>query len=204
MDALKLIPQLFFDAIARIIPGSAAILLFFFTVDSSWANWQRFMSGVLGAPCDKGYSSGFVVACLVLWAYLIGHLISPAVKVVEGIVDDFPPSIYQHPQGCDKKTQQKYKDNSSYNYDWLRLNKADVGALCAKVRAEFTMYNALVVVFFGFAPVIAWSKPLHWHIFIIGLAGLALLMAWRGRETHGTFLKMIDHFCEAAKGGPPH
>lgn len=183
MDALKIVPQLFFDLIARVIPGSSAILLYFVLFDPTWSFWRKLMDGMLPYHATSGDSSaGFVVLALLLVAYVLGHLISPLVKAAQRIGENFPPALAK---------------SNSQKYDWLRLHAPDAGALCAKLRAEFTMYNGLAVVFALFGAASLLVSPANW-VAVVGLFVLALLMGYRGRETKGTFTDCIENFHTAA------
>jgi hypothetical protein len=188
MDALKLVPQLFFDAIGRVIPGLVAIILYFSLFDPSWSLWRAFLDGCLGGRPGAESPVGFVILSLLVFAYVLGHLLSPFTKVVQRIGERLPA---------------KLTSLSSEKYEWLRMHKPDAGSHCAKLRAEFTMYNALASVFTLYVTVLLLvQRPLP-VLYILLLIGLALLMGYRGRETRDTFRKSIDHFFDAAKSPPP-
>jgi hypothetical protein len=86
-------------------------------------------------------------------------------------------------------------DPAGEGYDWLRLNKPDVGALCARIRAEFTMHNALSVAFLA-VTVMAYIAGEYWWAVASGSA--APLMAFRGATTEKTFQKTTRKFCKEA------
>ena len=188
MDALKLVPQLFFDAIGRVIPGSVAIILYFSLFDPTWSVWKAFIDGALGGRHLAESPVAFVMLSLLVLSYVMGHLLSPLTKAVQRIGESFPTHL---------------TSSSSKNYEWLRMHKPDAGAHCAKLRAEFTMYNALAAVFALYVAILlAVSRPLP-VTYVLLLFCLALLMGYRGRETRDTFRKSIDQFFSAAKSPPP-
>jgi hypothetical protein len=85
-------------------------------------------------------------------------LISPFTKLTQRLGEALPEKWWQSlfekeldwKALMDKKEEaRKFKKKASDNYDRLRLDHPEVGALCAKIRAEFEMYNGFCVVFLG-------------------------------------------------------
>jgi hypothetical protein len=189
MDALKVVPQIFFDAIGRVVPGSVAIVMYFLFFDPKWNQWKACVDGALaGRSVDQESPVGFVVLSLLMSAYVAGHLLSPLTKAVQRIGERIPAPLKKH---------------DSAAYAWLRMHKPDAGAHCAKLRAEFTMYNSLAAVSVVFAAALsALKQPVPW-IDVAVLILAAVLMAYRGRETAGTFGEAIDQFRAASKDPPP-
>ena len=187
MDALKLVPQLFFDAIGRVVPGSVAIFLYFSLFDPKWTVWKTFIDGALAGRAGTEPPVGFVILSLLVLAYVLGHLLSPLTKMIQRIGETVPT---------------KLRSSSSENYEWLRMHKPDAGAHCAKLRAEFTMYNSLAAVFACYVVALrAAQRPSPIPALVLSV--LALLMIYRGRETRDTFRKSIEHFYAASKAPPP-
>lgn len=118
-------------------------------------------------------------------AYICGQLVSPFAKQLETIAD----------------TLSKRK-NIGHLYDWLRLCRADAGALCAKIRAEYVMFNSLAITFAGFAVALALrhdsALPIGW---LYALPTASLITGYRGFDTKTTFVKSVEQFHAAAKQG---
>lgn len=81
MDTLNLIPQLFFDLIARVVPGSVALIMVAVVADSRLAklvtDFKNATGIIQGAEIFLGL--GFLLV-----AYLIGHILSPLSAWIEG------------------------------------------------------------------------------------------------------------------------
>jgi len=179
MDALKTVPQLFFDAIARVVPGLTAVLLYFGFFDRNWSHWRWFAEGTLARKDD--YPQGFVILSLLVGAYTCGQFVSPLAKQLEKITDDLSK-----------------RRNAGDLYNWIRLHQADVGALCAKIRAEYVMFNSLAIIFVSFAAALLLRPELvslGW-LFVLPTAGL--IMGYRGFDTKTTFVRSVEQFHAAA------
>ena len=84
----------------------------------------------------------------------------------------------------------------SIKYGWFRVQSPEVGGIAAKLRAEFTLYNALAGIFFLFG---IWSAAWHFQFVTAGLFLLvAIFMASRGRETEETMRDCVERFYAAA------
>ncbi len=198
MDALKILPQAFFDLIARVVPGLVALLLLAWFEPSTWD----------AITTTFGRLTGKTGTELSLWlllgaAYVVGHLLSPVTKSVQWITERYPRVEGEG----DKKKRfwlrvntkselKKFKPDSS-KYDWLRVHWPDAGGLSAKLRAEFTLYNTLSAIFFLFA---VWvGARYRWAGSVAVLLLFSIMMAARGRETEDTMRKCVDNFEKAAK-----
>ena len=161
MDALKLIPQLFFDLISRVLPGSVAIILLAISTDSKLGKLTTdFWDGATAIQESALLLSfGFVIA-----AYLVGQIISPLSALVENnVVKRLFPAYYHVLQvgltgkgtyssnmrkallkELDAETEDdvgqitvsQYQKAVFVWYDWLRVNAQEAGANAAKIRAE--------------------------------------------------------------------
>ena len=81
-------------------------------------------------------------------------------------------------------------------YDWLRKNASEAGALSAKIRAEFTMHNALSVAFLAITVMACFAEEYWWAV----ASGLATpLMAYRGATTEKTFQSTTRKLYKAAE-----
>jgi len=217
MDALKIVPQAFFDAIARVVPGFVALFLLAWFEPHAWAALTDIQVRMLGGKAPD-WSFLFLLGA----AYTVGHLMTPGTKLVQRITERYPKvkpkakeNIKLNPgdtQVADakvawwrswtslntKKEAKGLKPNSEH-YDWLRVNSLDAAGLAAKLRAEFTMYNSLAFTFVSFA---AWLCLAH-RAPVLGLflVLLGIFMASRGRETQETMRDCVERFYVAA-GGP--
>jgi hypothetical protein len=182
VDALKLIPQLFFDLIARVVPGIVALFVFGFLI----SDCSR--SCVVGLNLDfeaiKTIGSALVFFGLTGAAYVVGHLLAPIGKWLR------------------TATQRKVIQEPWRKYDWLRVHRPDAGALAAKIRAEYSMYFSLAAAFFlgavfcALLPAFSYASKSWLSVgFLIVLGALSL---YRGHETVGTFSGSVNHLYEAA------
>jgi hypothetical protein len=183
MEGLKIIPQVFFDLIARVIPGAAGIIAYLLLFNKTW---EQLVLRFLGQSTTQQFSVVLSIFIFLGAAYFVGQLLSPAAKYVQrlGEMKIFRPA--------------KKEEGS---YDYLRFHHPDAGALCAKIRAEFTMHNSLAVVFaFSTAyypfSVLTWN----WYAFIT-LIILTISQAIRGKKTRDTFHETVTKFDNVAKLG---
>jgi hypothetical protein len=177
----KLIPQVFFDLLARSVPGSVAL--------GSWIvllgedPWSRLLNALLGGHLDSDNALGAATLVFFFLSFVVGHVVAPFAKGV---------------QRFNERTGLVKKDTGAgREYDWLRAHHPDAGALCAKIRAEFTMYNALSVVFLAIA-----MMAIDAGVIPIANAGLLAvpLMIYRGAETQATFQSTVRKFRAAYDG----
>lgn len=187
MDALKLIPQVFFDLIARVVPGVVVLILLCLTIPGfAWANILRLIAG--GELNDKNVF-GFVVISALAGGYILGQLIAPLGKGLETVVSRkvrIPLCIW-------------------HKYDYLRMYCPDSGALSAKIRAEYTMQFSLAAAFFvGIAAeVVRTLIGLPLSLLFLG-ACLVLFISslYRGYDSRRTFVHSVENLWVAASGRP--
>jgi hypothetical protein len=162
MDALKEIPQIFFDLIARVIPG----LLALFVLDCDGVlQWSRVVSSVSGSRSQESNSFGLSLLIAIAAAYLIGHMLSLISKQLESLAD-YSGFTYRAVKNIEKDLHRppvswaevsleaeevRKKDWTSNDeiwqkYDWLRVNKPSAGSLAVRMRAEYTMYFSVCAV----------------------------------------------------------
>ena len=216
MDALKIVPQAFFDAIARVLPGLVALFLLARYEVEAW----RSVSDAFGRMMGNKASDWSLLFILVA-AYALGHLMTPGTKLIQRISEQYPkiqakrdPSTndrcwsklanavraeWNSWTSCNSKKETKSLKPDSKKYDWLRVKSLDAAGLAAKLRAEFTMYNSLAFVFLAFGTWLGFTRRIHEHAFLFALLGF--LMAARGRETQQTMRACVENFYIAA-GGP--
>jgi hypothetical protein len=80
LDQLKLIPQVFFDPIARVVPGAVGIVAAVLLSKKTLESWFRDALG------DKLFDSPVgVLAIFLMVAYVVGQVISPLAKGVQRV-----------------------------------------------------------------------------------------------------------------------
>jgi hypothetical protein len=180
MEILKIIPQAFFDLIARVIPGAVAIVAYLWLFDKTW---EASVTYIMGQAIGKA-GAGVSIFVFLGSAFVMGELLSPAAKLVQrfGELKLFKP-----------------KEKEKGSYDYLRLKHPYAGSICAKIRAEFTMHNGLAVVFALSAAWYPFSMVRgRWYVFCI-LIFIAVIEAIRGRTTRDTFNETVRKFDKAAR-----
>jgi hypothetical protein len=104
-------------------------------------------------------------------------------------------------------------------YDWLRLEKPEVGGLVARIRAEYTMYGGFAValtltLLLRFVVVVndwivfpdgMWRYPLTRQgttgfLTAVAVAIATVMMLQRHRDTYRTFGRSVENFYLAAEG----
>jgi hypothetical protein len=190
--ALEVIPLFFFDLIARVIPG--LFLLFGLSLISG-----RLASLIKESIPDKVLDSAAGLLSLALLAgYVVGHLISPLVKLLEK----------WHAKRC------KQDGVKSARYDQLRLLCPGVTGILMRIRAEYIMYGGFCVAFviellvlvglrighgFEGGEAGGWADHLRLLSEALAVSTGAVLMFFRNQETIGTFQRAVENFYDAAK-----
>jgi hypothetical protein len=187
LDGLKVIPQLFFDLIARVVPGITALAVLCITVPA--LDWASLLSRIAGGKFDQGNAVAFVVLGTLVGGYVIGQVIAPFGKGIESLASrrsTIPDEIWN-------------------DYDYLRLYHAEAGAIVAKIRAEYIMQFSMAAVFLlGFVTTIAASvmtdpPSLGWAVVFILLFCSSL---YRAADSRRTFQKGVRNFRAATRGSP--
>lgn len=191
MDSLKLIPSVFFDVIARVVPGATAIVAYLLL---SGSTWSQILEKTLGPPFAKSDALLTATGLLFVAAYVMGQLIAPLAKLAQRIGEW--KYLYLKRKGWRVTLTPKPKADP-LAYDFLRLYHKDAGSQCAKIRAEFTMYNGLATVFLASSACYPLSASmLDWSVLVI-LVGTTLATAIRGRTTRDTFNETVTKFASA-------
>jgi hypothetical protein len=216
VDALKLIPQLFYDLIARVLPGSVALVLLGLSTDLKLGKWiTDFWEGataIQGSALWLGF--GFLVA-----AYLVGNIISPISdflenRLVKRLFSDYfevlrfglsTEGIYspdmrkallrelgaETNHAISQITSIQYRKAVFVWYDWLRVNSPQAGANAAKIRAEYRMHSQNTVVFMAaLLTHLIWAAMQQGKLkpTLIALTVIAgLLSLWATARTYRTF-----------------
>jgi hypothetical protein len=219
MDTLRVIPQVFFDLIARVVPGMVGILLFGAALR---LNWQIVFSTLKEGPTVFNESTTLWVLALFVLSYVLGHILSPLGKVLQKLNDPFDAGVIK-PLFADRPDASRevvafVKDQLgnpfSYEryfekdvwlwYDWLRVFVPGAGALAARIRAEYTMYSTLSVAFaiaffIRLALAIRTFEPRFDVTFLVATGVIAGLMFFRWRDTDLTFRQSVRNFYFVAR-----
>jgi hypothetical protein len=230
MDFLKLIPQVFFDVIGRIVPGAFCLVCLQATTESPI--FAKVMCMVV--PSQELRASSLVWILVVgASAYVTGHFMAPFVRYLER-----PPAQSSTPARPTWLSQLSrvlratgeailpfrrqvavFDPKIWRQYDWLRLERPEVGGLVARIRAEYTMYGGFAVALIAML-IVAVAIAVHtWSMFpgdIWGylrkadarsalmkavVAGLgAALMLRRHVDTYRTFGRSVENFYRASEG----
>ena len=109
MESLKIIPEIFFDLIARVVPGGVGLVAYLLLSRQSWQSW---LNATLG-PLPAGSLSVAILIFLVA-AYLVGQLLSPAAKLVQRIGEDLPNQIGEKFPKLVKRIEKKYSQDKNH------------------------------------------------------------------------------------------
>jgi hypothetical protein len=198
MDSLKLIPSVFFDGIARVVPGATAIVAYLLLSHSTWSQTLERTIGPSFADCDAVLTA---IGLLFITAYVVGQLIAPLAKLVQRI-GEWKYLNLKWEGWRVKRNPKPMPEAEKDAYDFLRLYHKEAGSQCAKIRAEFTMYNGLVVIFLVSSVYYPLSSSMwDWTVLAI-LVGTTLATAIRGRTVRDTFNETVMKFVRGTAGGP--
>jgi hypothetical protein len=196
MDALKQIPQVFFEFFARLVPGLVALTLWMALLGGAQL-WPNVLNTVAaGRVTNENIVTVFLIVGISV-CYVIGQLIAPFGKLMQRITEWFVALIrwvtkwfvvlirwVKHrlreaeTKREDGDERPRAKPDRKGDYDWLRANRTDLGALVAKIRAEYTMFYALSAIFsIALAARLYWAPPIDareilvFLVFIVACAG---------------------------------
>jgi hypothetical protein len=216
MDALKVIPQVFFDLIARVVPGTVAIILISIALpQDTWSGITQFLKD--DAPKVITDSATLWVLTLIELSYVVGHLLSPISKMLEKTVDDLLASdgvikkLFSDKPGATPELvefikkqlgnptsyQEYFEDELWIWYDWLRLFNPDAGSLTARIRSEYAMYYALSIAFaLALGIYLYFEAPVESFLFLftVGISLFLLVRAIRWLKTEWTFKLSVRNF----------
>ena len=190
MEFGKLVPQIFFDILTRFVPG--AVLLCSWIVFLGQDDWRRLLNSLLGGNLHGDNALPVSMLAVAFLSFLLGYLLAPFTRGVQRL-NEAPPLVT-------RVTRRRWFANdpdAEPRYDWLRAHRPAAGALCAKIRAEYTMYYALSAAFLAVAVMASVSGAFAW-----ALASLLTvpLTAWRGAKIEETFQETTRKFHSAYIG----
>src|SRR6516165_9398750 len=123
MNALELIPSVFFDGIARVVPGITAIAAYLLL---SGHSWSQILEKTLGPPFATTDAFWPATGLLFLSAYIVGQLIAPLAKLAQRIGKSMRLKKFgKRLLGLELMPKADRKA-----YDFLRLYHKDAGAQC--------------------------------------------------------------------------
>ena len=177
MEFGKLVPQLLFDILTRFVPG--AVLLCSWIVFLGRDDWRRLLDALLGGNLHDDNALPVSMLAVAFLSFLVGYLLAPFTRVVQRL-NEAPPLVA-------RATRRRWFANdpdAEPRFDWLRAHQPAAGALCAKIRAEYTMYYALSAALLAVAVMASVSGAFAW-----ALASLLAvpLTAWTGAKIQETF-----------------
>ena len=206
-ESLKLVPQVFFDLIARVVPGAVATVACLLLTGSTWSS---VVATVIGGRADAESFPVISMLLFVFSSYVIGQIISPLVKLLQRLTesDVVDRCFRQFPligKYCDIECPKPKAPDG--DYDFLRSHHPAIGEMCQKIRAEFLMHYGIAVVFLASAvcsllptasPAIgdSYSRCFVLCALLIGAAVTTI----RARATRDTHEKTIEKFAKALKG----
>jgi hypothetical protein len=188
MDLFKLIPQLFFDLIARVVPGVVGLVVIAW-IAPKW-DWASMLEAAAAGQLSEENVFAFAFFVPLGAGFVVGHLLAPLGKLL---------------RIC---TQRKAVTEPWREYDWLRTYKPDAGALAAKIRAEYSMHFSMAAAFgLGLAggALLQWlpvQTQRHWSELLLLLVLMALSL-YRGHEAVTTFKTSVAHFYSVAQDDVP-
>ena len=218
MDALKLIPQLFYDVISRVIPGVVALVLVAAALGS---HLGALVAGPFGGAASLQDSALFLGVAVIGASYIAGQMIAPVSDFYERYVvgalvprsfwllpgalgpDSHYPEAMQlfmlRELGLTDENRQlagtRFRVALFVWYDWLRVWQVPAGARVEKIRAEYRMFGGVAVAAFaataahvGRALLIAGSLQ---PLFIATGALLFVFSSWGMARTYRTFERSV-------------
>lgn len=188
METLKLIPQAFFEFLARLVPGGVALVVWMALFGGA-DHWPSILGTFAANQLDTSNVSGIAVFVSISLAYGLGQLVAPLGKAAQR-VSEFAAVTFLIPArdaalGMVGKKPSDAKQISGEDYDWLRANAPALGELVAKIRSEHTMFYSLAAIFAVAAAACLGSAYFEWTKFVV-LVVAAVACAGRGYSTRLT------------------
>jgi hypothetical protein len=232
METLRLLPQVFYDLISRVIPGVIGLVLISYAL-------ERDLGGLIsgpfaGAPALQT-SPLFLGIATVGASYIMGQITAPISDLYERhLVSRIVPAGYwtfpaamqpesahtdafraflrrelelQHPDAA--LAARRFNAMLFVWYDWLRVWKPEAGMRVTKLRAEYRMFG-------GIAVSALFAVALHLVLGLFGRAqlipafgGIALLVtafaSWGMVRTYRTFQwSVVNQYYVGKRGDAEH
>jgi hypothetical protein len=144
LQAFGVIPNVYFDLIARVIPGC----LFLFTIDRVTPRHAVSAITDVFIPPKLAESTTPWMLVIISAGYILGHAFSPIVRFLErrpkwikdnNILKNMFPFWRSEEATSEKATE------LGVAYNKLRRQKPALSALAIRIRAEYTMYGGFAV-----------------------------------------------------------
>ena len=225
----KIIPELFYDLLGRVIPGVIAVWIWLYALGISLTTALVIMFGTSKVLSESVF---VVITTIMLIGYLIGHLISPVSSFMHTqVLARLFPSYFKVLQNAVLSSRNPYPSavslvlndevssmfgekardasSSSYRritylwYDSIRLLNPTAGTRLAKMRAEYRMLEGIYVVF-TIALILHVLSLLAGHViswgFIIGSTIAITIAGWSAARLFRTFQwAVINHYYHLRK-----
>jgi len=172
MDALKLIPQLFYDVISRVIPGVVTLIL---VASALGTNFGVLVTGPFGGAPALRDSALFLGVGVIGASYIAGQMLAPLSDFYERYVVTalLPRSFWfmpaalgpdsHYPEAMQlfllselglgdenrKLAGERFRVALFVWYDWLRVWQVQAGARVEKIRSEYRMFGGVAVAAFA-------------------------------------------------------
>jgi len=173
MEISKIIPEIYYDLLGRVIPGLMALWIW---CDALGYDWVTITVGIYVGSKTLSESVFVLVVTTLLMAYLVGYLIGPLSNFVHSkVLAKMFPSFFnvlkdassngpnQYPTefreffrnetsrilrtATETASASEYRRITYLWYDWVRITDPTAGTRLAKIRAEYRMLEGLCVVF---------------------------------------------------------
>ena len=159
MDALTLIPQLFYDLIGRITPGATLLISSFMLLQGPneairhLTTWSS-QTTESGGPIYKDLPTGLILLGNLLVSYVLGSLLASVwFRLSAKVLDQKNRERIQEAFECMSKTKLEQIDFNKIGnvdkvalvYDYIQLLYPKAGARLAKLRAEQLMGGSLSI-----------------------------------------------------------
>jgi hypothetical protein len=221
--SLGIIPNVYFDLIARVIPGC------FFLFAISRVSALNPLKSIIDAfmPYDKVRESSTAWILIVIsTGYVVGHLLSPFVRFLE----ERPKRLRSLEETSDSHFAKiawkcsppfwrcepaQASGDLQKNYNRLRSQDPGLAALAIRIRAEYTMYGgfAVALAFTVFFAAIRFVGELihhqamadlrqvtigNWTLLVVGVMAVPIMLD-RQLHTWRRFEKTVNQLLEAVK-----
>ncbi len=229
MDALKLIPQLLYDVISRVIPGVVALVL---VAAAMGSDLGALVAGPFRGASALQQSALFLGIGVIGASYIVGAMISPVSDFYERYVVGAlmprsfwllpgalaPGSHYPAPmqrfllRELDLTDESRALAAARFRgalfvwYDWLRVWQPQAGSRVEKIRSEYRMFGGVAVGAFAAVLIhliraLASGAPLQPLFVIMGLL-LFVFASWGMARMFRTFERSVVNQYYVSKEEP--
>lgn len=195
MEKTSIVPNQFFDLLARVVPGSVLIYVL------SLFGGPNLFSEIMEVFVPVGLKDDVVpwLVVLVSLAYALGHGLSPLVKLIDQLGKAARSTEWYEARY--PATTALYHDQTR-RYNRLRFKHPSRLIYATRIRAEYTMYGGIVaaIAVVEIFSLVQWLSgavvpPLHWHIVAALMIGA---MTLRYFDVYRRFCETIRSFEDVA------